>query len=133
MTEVKRRAREMRKTLSPPEARLWSVLKTWRGRGYQFRRQAPLLGYYLDFVCFSQKLIVEVDGTHHDAPDQLRHDRRRDARLAAEGFRTLRIAAIDIRDNLDGVAEMIWRQLQPDPTRAPLRSAVPPHEGEGDR
>jgi len=101
------RAREMRKALTPPEARLWSALKKLRAEGYMIRRQAPVLGYFLDFACVSRKVCIEVDGQHHDFPDQIRHDRRRDERLAVDGWFTLRLRAIDIRDNLDGVMHQI--------------------------
>ena len=104
-------AREMRKALTPPEARLWKALKTLRAEGYMIRRQAPVLGYFLDFACSSRRVCIEVDGQHHDFPDQMRHDRRRDERLAAEGWLTLRFRALDIRDDLDGIVDQIRQTL----------------------
>ncbi|RYF25757.1 MAG: DUF559 domain-containing protein [Comamonadaceae bacterium] len=56
------RAREMRKALTPPEARLWACLKRLRAEGFHFRRQAPFRGYFLDFVCHGRRLVIEVDG-----------------------------------------------------------------------
>ncbi|WP_414642679.1 endonuclease domain-containing protein [Brevundimonas sp.] len=56
------KARAMRKRMSPPEARLWVALRRLRARGYHFRRQHPMLGFYPDFVCLDRQLIVEVDG-----------------------------------------------------------------------
>ncbi|WP_296176018.1 DUF559 domain-containing protein [uncultured Brevundimonas sp.] len=57
------KARAMRKALTPPEARLWVQLKLLRTRGFHFRRQTPLRGYILDFVCFDRRLVVEVDAS----------------------------------------------------------------------
>jgi very-short-patch-repair endonuclease len=44
--------------------------------------------YVLDFVCLRHRLVVEADGPFHDA----QQDARRDAWLAARGFRVLRFS-----------------------------------------
>lgn len=121
----------MRKALTPPEARLWVGLKALRAEGFHFRRQAPLRGYYLDFVCFDRRLIVEVDGVTHDHPARAEHDRVRDAVFQREGFETLRFTNASVRDHFGEVMDAIVVRLRNIPTRA-LR-AVPPHEGEGER
>jgi len=95
----------MRKALTPPEARMWACLKRLRAEGFQFRRQAPFRGYFLDFVCHSRKLVIEVDGGSHEA--RLEHDRIRDAVLAREGYRTMRIGNAAVRDNIEGVMQTV--------------------------
>src|SRR5258708_24049858 len=81
-----KRARELRKTLTPQEACLWLQLRLLRADGFHFRRQAPLLGFYLDFVCFRRRLIVEIDGSQHADDDrQIDHDAMRDAILRKAG------------------------------------------------
>jgi very-short-patch-repair endonuclease len=131
MDETFKRARAMRKALTPPEARLWVALKALRNDGFHFRRQAPFRGYILDFVCHSRRLVVEVDGASHDMTAQ--HDMTRDAVLAREGYRTIRVSNSAVRDELSDVVEGIVRALHlRSPTRASLRAAVPPHEGEGE-
>lgn len=125
------KARDMRRRMTPPEARLWIALRPLRREGYHFRRQAPLRGYYLDFVCFRCRLIVEVDGATHLA--RARHDAVRDAVFAREGFRTLRFLNAEVRDDLDRVIREIRAALEAAvPTRPALRASRPPHEGEGD-
>jgi len=104
-------AREMRKKLTPPEAKLWIRLKALRKNGYPFRRQEPFRGYFLDFVCLSRRLAVEVDGQHHDFPDAIRHDRRRDEVLAREGFFTLRVRAEDVRTDIDRVMRRVLEEV----------------------
>ncbi|MEH6699070.1 MAG: endonuclease domain-containing protein [Brevundimonas sp.] len=126
------RAREMRKTLSPPEARMWSRLKMLRKQGFRFRRQAPFRGYFLDFVCFKHHLVIEVDGRVHGEEEQARHDRIRDGVLSCEGFTTLRFDNASIRDNVDGVMDCILDQLNDSPTLVSLRATFPPHKGEGE-
>jgi very-short-patch-repair endonuclease len=112
-----KRARELRKTLTPQEARLWMQLRVMRADGFHFRRQAPLLGFYLDFVCFKHRLIVEIDGSQHaDDVRQIDHDAMRDAILQRAGFRTLRLWNSDVSDNLDGVVQTIQLALQNPPS-----------------
>jgi len=124
-------ARAMRKSLTPPEARLWSFLKALRSEGFHFRRQAPFRGYFLDFVCHNRRLVIEVDGASHEHREA--HDRTCDGILSREGYRTMRFLNADLRDHFDGVAATIRSVLTAhSPTRAPLRSAVPPHKGEGE-
>ena len=93
--------------MTPPEARLWVALRRKAQEGFRFRRQHPVGPYVLDFYCDAVHLAVEVDGEVHGFGDNPARDARRDAWLAEQGVRTLRIAAIDVRDNLDGVITMI--------------------------
>ena len=132
MFSAKDRARAMRKTMTPPEARMWANLKRLRGEGFHFRRQAPFKGYHLDFVCFKHRLVIEVDGQVHQLDEQIRHDRIRDAVLAKEGFVTLRFDNAAIRDSIGDVMDFVVARLRNSPTLASLRAAVPPHEGEGE-
>lgn len=120
-------ARTLRKRMSPPEARLWVALRAFRKAGYHFRRQHPLSGYFLDFVCMDRRLIVEVDGRSHDPA----RDGQRDAALARLGFRTLRFDNAAVRDDLHRVTESILAELDRAAPTRPLRGHPPPR-GEGD-
>jgi very-short-patch-repair endonuclease len=100
-------ARALRKTMTPQEVKLWSQVRKLRSEGLHFRRQAPGDGYVPDFVCFSRRLIVEVDGSQHAADAGLRHDARRDAHFAAHGFLTLGFWNSEIAANLHGFVETI--------------------------
>jgi len=99
-----RRARELRRKLTPPEARLWVALRQNKLH-LRFRRQHPIGPYVLDFYCDAAKLAVEVDGQGHLG--RVAQDERRDAWLSARGIRTLRIPAVSVRDNLEGVLATI--------------------------
>jgi very-short-patch-repair endonuclease len=113
----------MRSDQTDAEHRLWQVLRAHRFAGYKFRRQAPLDFYIADFVCFSRRLIVELDGGQHadSAADQ-----RRDAYLKAQGFRVLRIWNSELFTNEEGVLETILSALQSPPLPNPS-----PARGEG--
>jgi len=93
--------------MTPPEARLWQVLKGRQLGGLKFRRQHPIGPYVLDFYCAEARLAVEVDGMGHFEPEQSFRDGTRDDWLRRQGLAVLRIAAEDVRVNLDGVAGQI--------------------------
>ena len=51
------------------EAALWRALRASQP-GVAFRRQVPVLGFIVDFLAPSVRLIVEVDGGYHAALKQ---------------------------------------------------------------
>jgi len=113
----------MRTEPTDAEHRLWQILRAHRFAGYKFRRQVPLDFYIADFVCFAERLIVELDGGQHA---ESKSDPRRDAFLRAQGFRVLRIWNNDLFTNEEGVAELILSAL-----RAPPLPNPSPARGEG--
>ena len=119
------RARQLRRALTPPEARLWVALRTRPG-GLKFRRQHPVGPLVLDFYCDAALLAIEVDGAVHDTGDNPARDRRRDAWLERQGIAVLRIPAEDVRRRLDDVIDTIL-------AAASERLPSPPPQGEGDR
>ncbi len=80
------RARTFRKSMTSPELGLWLGLKNRQLGGFKFRRQHPVGPYILDFYCAEARLAVEIDGDIHNEPDQIAHDRRRDAYFDELGF-----------------------------------------------
>lgn len=106
------RARQMRSAMSEPEVILWSQLKRLRERGFHIRRQAPFKGYYLDFVCYARRVVIEVDGFQHGEDRQADHDAVRDRVLERHGFRVLRVWASDVRYELDWVMDQIVGTLE---------------------
>ena len=124
------RARSLRRRMTPQEVKLWVRLRELREQGLYFRRQAPLLGYVLDFVCFDRRLVVEADGSQHAIGRQQARDQRRDVLLDSEGFRVLRIWNADVDRDLDAVIETIFTSaMQQPPTRRRLRGDTLPAGG----
>ena len=99
--------KDLRNNMTFSEARLWSCLKNKQLSGRKFRRQHSIGNYIVDFFCFSEKLIIEVDGTSHDNYISEMNDIERDDYLKNHGFRILRFAAKDIEFNLEGVLQEI--------------------------
>ena len=104
-------ARRLRRELTKPEVLLWAALRRRNVNGFRFRKQHPIGPYVLDFYCAAVRLAVEVDGAVHDAPDQIRHDRARDAWLGGQGVHILRFPAKYVLENLDGAYRAIEAEL----------------------
>jgi len=102
-------ARTFRRHMTPPEVRLWIQLRGKRLQGLKFRRQHPIGPFILDFYCVEARLAVEVDGQTHAHPDPIDHDRRRTLWLHKQGIRVVRLAAEDVRTNLEGVLGFLAR------------------------
>ncbi len=97
------RSRELRKNMTPPERKLWAVLRR-DSTGFTFRRQHPIGRYIADFYCREAALVVEVDGAMaHSHPAAIEHDRVRDEFLRSLNLRTLRFPAVEVERNLEGV------------------------------
>jgi len=84
-------AREQRANNVNAEAMLWRIVRDRRCAGEKFRRQMPLGGYIVDFVCLERRLVVEIDGPSHEAEEQRARDEKRDGWLLANKFRVLRL------------------------------------------
>ena len=97
--------------MTPPEPRLWNVLRIRPG-GFKFRRQHPLGSYTLDFFGYESALCIEVDGLSHELGSNPLRDLRRDNCLIEQGIKTVRVAALDVRDNLDGVVALIVEECR---------------------
>lgn len=105
------RARELRRNPTDAERRLWHRLRQRNAGGYKFRRQFPVGPYFADFACIERHLVVEVDGGQH-AEKQAAYDRKRDAWLAAHGWRVLRVWDHDVLQRVDAVLDAIYEALE---------------------
>lgn len=114
-------ARRLRKEMSLPEVLLWQQLKLHPG-GYLFRKQHPLGKYALDLACVRARLAIEVDGEAHERGERPRRDEIRDAIVLKAGFATLRIPAVEVLKNMEGViiaiVEACAARAKPNPPRA---------------
>lgn len=125
--ELIARAKELRRPLTPAEAKLWHRLKTKQLYGLKFRRQHPIHRFILDFYCHEQRLVIEVDGDSHAEPTQQRYDQARTEWLNQQGLRVLRFSNREIEDNLEGVLVEIARQC------GVLPPSNSPHRGESEQ
>ncbi|NWG45999.1 MAG: endonuclease domain-containing protein [Alphaproteobacteria bacterium] len=96
-------ARELRKTGTEAEARLWQRLRGRRILDVKFRRQVPIGPYIVDFASMEPRLVVEIDGSQHAEADHLHRDEQRDTYLRSLGFAVLRVWNNDVSHSLDSV------------------------------
>jgi len=105
---VKKRARELRKNLTPSETILWEELRNRKLSGYKFLRQHPIVynpnglavKYFVtDFYCDIKKTVIELDGPIHE--NNLEYDQFRDSEMMNLGLHILRIKNIELMDIKD--------------------------------
>jgi very-short-patch-repair endonuclease len=108
-----------------PEVVPWQHLRR-RPDELKFRRQHPAGPYVLDFYCEEARLCIEVDGAAHGFGNAGTRDEHRDRWLREAGIRTLRIAAPDVLNNLDGVLQLIMLECSGKPLHRPAASDGPP-------
>ena len=108
---LRRHARNMRVRPTDAESTMWLLLRDRRLTGFMFRRQVPFQNYILDFVCFEQSVVVEIDGSQHMSSPS---DAVRDAVLAREGFRVIRYWNNDVLQRPKAVLEDIYSKLTRD-------------------
>ena len=97
-------SRRLRKEMTDAERRLWQHLRGGQLDGFKFRRQHPVPPYIADFCCVEKKLIVELDGSQHNAEA----DATRTLALQAQGWRVIRFWDNDVLLATEAVVEAIW-------------------------
>jgi very-short-patch-repair endonuclease len=104
-------AKKLRANTTPHERALWRALKEIPTDGTHFRRQAPIGPYVVDFFCPAKRLIIELDGGHHNDDGIAQRDQERQAWLEQEGYRVVRFWNSDITADLNAVLERIYVEL----------------------
>lgn len=105
-------ARKLRKLQTPWESKLWYLLRDKRLKDVKFRRQYPIGKYVVDFCCISKKLVLEIDGSHHNRIENKVKDADRDSFIESRGYKILRIWNNDLENNLEGVLQEINKFLK---------------------
>jgi very-short-patch-repair endonuclease len=104
-------AKKLRANTTTHERILWRALKELPIEGSHFRRQAPIGPYVVDFFCPGKRLIIELDGGHHNADETAKRDRQRQLWLENEGYCVLRFWNSEVAGDLRAVLERIYVEL----------------------
>jgi len=108
-------ARNLRRKQTPAEEIFWQLVRNRRFLDLKFRCQHQLGDYLADFYCHEHRLVVEFDGGVHKTKQK--KDHKRDAWMAAQGFRVLRFPNEQLLDApetvLSAVAAAIHHQASP--------------------
>jgi methionine--tRNA ligase beta chain len=125
---LKKFVEEHRSNPTEAEELLWQVVRGRKLDSFKFRRQHIIGTYIADFVCLSQKLIVEVDGLVHEIPENKLSDIERTSELNKFGFEVLRFTNDDVINKTDDVLNAILSKLTTKKL-AQSESENPPLEG----
>ncbi|MCL2546261.1 MAG: endonuclease domain-containing protein [Oscillospiraceae bacterium] len=107
--KLKQRARDLRNNATPQENKLWyGFLRTHPRR---FLRQAIIGSYIVDFICHSQKLVIELDGQHHYTDVGKDYDAIRTNYLNGLGLHVLRFSNTEVDTSFQSVCNVIQQQL----------------------
>jgi very-short-patch-repair endonuclease len=66
--------------------------------------------FVVDFACHGAKLIIEIDGGAHDAPDVAERDYERQQWIEGRGYRVLRFKNADVIRDVRAVARKIFAE-----------------------
>jgi len=103
------RARELRKNMTPAEAKLW------RGclhhLDVRVLKQRPIDNFIVDFYIPSFKLVIEVDGDSHFSEAGKIRDAERTRVLKGYGLQVVRFTNHEVMTNLEGVREVLGSSL----------------------
>ena len=114
------RARRLRREQTFPEKVLWVDLRKLK---LNIRRQAPIGRFIVDFVHHDSRLIIEVDGPHHQTPEAIAYDAQRTGWLESQGFRVRRFTARQTVEDREAVLAAIKTDIASPPSQ-PF-----PHQG----
>ena len=104
------KARRLRKESTDAERAMWRLLRNRLFADRKFRRQVPVGPYVVDFVCFEERLIVELDGGHHQRRED--YDGERTRWLTSQGFRVIRFWNNQVLNGPVSVQEALLAELE---------------------
>jgi leucyl-tRNA synthetase len=96
------RAKALRRNMPECEAILWKKIQNSK-LGAKFSRQRLIGNYYVDFICFEKKLIIELDGEQHGTEAAIKYDNKRTDFIKSQGYVLIRISNGDIKRSLNAV------------------------------
>ncbi len=96
-----KRAKELRKNMTPAEKKLWYNYL----RNFKFRvlRQRPINNFIVDFYCPNLKLVIEIDGDSHFTAEGQAYDRQRTQILEGYNLKVIRFTNQEVLNNLMGL------------------------------
>lgn len=103
-------ARKLRSNQTDAERLLWQYLRN-NSLNIKFRRLVAMGSYVADFVAYSKKLIIEVDGGQHNEEGIKFNDEERTKFFEKQGYKVIRFWNNEVLKNLDSVIIVIQEHL----------------------
>ena len=110
-------ARNLRNQPTEAERRLWQHLRASQLESAKFTRQHPIGNFIADFACRSLRLAIELDGGQHSGSTM---DANRTRIIEAHGYRVIRFWNHEVMENVDGVLQVIVREIAIARNQTPL-------------
>ncbi len=107
LKHLKENTAELRKSITPAEAYLWTHLKPRQFDGRRFTRQHSIKNYIVDFYCAKEKLIIELDGEVHNNEMAKEKDNIRTKFMEGLGYKVIRFENKMVFENLASVFKEI--------------------------
>ena len=104
-------ARQLRKSETLAEKRMWEQLRNRQFEGLKFVRQATVGPYVSDFLCRERHFIIEVDGATHSSADEIEKDGNRTSTLKTLGYRVFRVQNDEVLNGMDEVLTKVREAL----------------------
>jgi len=105
------RVRELRRSQTEAEKTAWHLLRN-RRLGAKFRRQSRIENFVIDFYCFEHRLAIELDGSIHAQPSQMRKGAAKEDLLRSPGIRLLRLPNGLVMEDPEGFVGKIQGALK---------------------
>ncbi|MBD8489294.1 endonuclease domain-containing protein [Echinicola sp. CAU 1574] len=108
---LKAKRKSLRNNSTPAEATLWKALSNKKLNGRKFRRQYSVGNYILDFYCPSERLCIELDGTHHFTEAGYEYDKERTKYIENLNISVIRFRNEEVFNSLESVLSEIKRNF----------------------
>lgn len=107
------RARDLRKTMTPMEKKIWFELlqPLQKQLNIRIHRQRPIIRFIVDFYIPSHKLAIEIDGETHYTKEGIEYDNARTQILNSIGVKILRFTNTDVINTFEWVCTVIQDKL----------------------
>jgi very-short-patch-repair endonuclease len=100
-------SKNLRQELTSAEQLMWDNLRNRKIDDLKFRRQHPIGKYIADFYCHQKLLVIELDGSIHNLPENKDYDRARDEYFRELGITVLRFTNEEVLGNMSSVLKKI--------------------------
>ena len=109
--EIIRRARALRQRMTPPEEKMWQLLRNSQFHNLKFRRQHPIRRFIVDFYCHEHKLVVEIDGSIHNSEIQKERDENRTFMIEELGLKVIRFENQKVMNDISTVLAELEKHI----------------------
>ncbi len=110
-SDLKQKARELRKNMTWPEKNIWyKILQKDSFNWYHFLRQKPLLDYIVDFYCPELWLVIEIDWDSHDITKE--YDNKRTQDLWKYKIKVIRFTNDESTKNIEWVYQKLLEKVE---------------------